>query len=314
MIGPIFSNKVKIITRNANRYNINVISLSNNQELYNKTNDEAAIFLAGFLPEQKIISSIEYLQSKNINNYAILTPNTSYGFKVSKIVKDIIKNRDDNLIQSDFYNNSNSSIRDTVKRIIRTYKVPTEKTEGGGRIFEKDYRLLQSDKQYVEAIFFAGSKEDFNSLTSNISELNKEQREIHIVSLNDIDLTKVSSQSNGPVKVILASTDDYNFNRFAKSYNRLFRSNPPRISSIVYDKVSAIAEIVDRNSNKTPAKDDFVNYSPTENVIGFSGVDGRFRFLDNGLIERKYSIFGSKNNRLAKLYDAANDPKFLEYK
>tara|TARA_A100001015_G_scaffold295205_1_gene373932 strand:+ start:116 stop:487 length:372 start_codon:yes stop_codon:yes gene_type:complete len=112
--------------------------------------------------------------------------------------------------------------------------------------------------------------------------------------------------------IILVAPDFERFDRFQKSYYRYFDQLPPRISSIIYDSVSTIAEIVDRNGNVTPSKSDFVNYpidNPDSNS-GFVGIDGRFRFLDNGLVQRQFTVLKSDGD---DSFDAiGTSQKFLE--
>lgn len=311
VIGPVFSNKINLISRNANRYGVNVISLSNNQEYMNLSDDDSAIFLSGFLPEQQVSDSIDYLKSVNLNNFAIVSPANSYGFKISKIIKDLIKSSDSELIQSYNYSGRNYDFKATAKNIVKNYKVPSEMAEGGGRVFEDDFRVLESDKKYVEAIFFAGSPKQLKKLSNDIKSLNNTQRSILIIAINIFDNETLKNQ-NIANNVILIAPNLVMFEKFQKSYYRYFDKLPPRISSIVYDSVSAIAEIIDRNGNLAPSKSDFVNYPIDNNSssLGFSGIDGNFRFLNNGLVQRQFSIL---KNDGSELYTAVGtSQKFLE--
>ena len=300
VIGPIFSDQINIISRNAQRYNINVISLSNNQQLMGQIDSNSAIFIAGFLPEQQIDSALAYLQKNNINDVAVMAPNNSYGIAISKIIKDTIANRDATLIQSDLYDKSNN-LENVVDRLVKAYKVPSSLTEGGGRKFEDDFRISKEDKRYAKAIIVTDSVKQLSEISNLVKKYNENERPIMLVGVGSWD-DKSIKKEDFPTKIIFAAPNDRNFEKFEKSFYRYYKKLPPRISSIVYDSVSAIAQIVDRNGNRIPSTDDFINYQDTQiNQIGFSGIDGNFRFLDNGLVQRQYSILELKDGQFIEI-------------
>ena len=63
-IGPIFSTSVEAIEKDAKANQITVISLSNNQQLIGKINNEGGIFIAGMLPEAQIDKIVNYSLQK----------------------------------------------------------------------------------------------------------------------------------------------------------------------------------------------------------------------------------------------------------
>lgn len=310
VIGPIFSDQINIIARNAKRYNINVISPSNNQQLMGKIEENSAIFIAGFLPEQQIDAALAYLQKNDINDVAVIAPNNSYGIAISKIIKDTIVNRDVTLVQSDLYDRSNN-LENAVDRLVKAYKVPSTLTEGGGRKFEDDFRISKEDKKYAKAIIVTDSATKISEISNLVKEYNTTERPIMLVGIGSWDDRSIEKKSF-PTKIVFAAPVDKNFKKFEKSFYKYHKKIPPRISSIIYDSVSAIAQIVDRNGNKIPSTSDFIDYHDAQiEQIGFSGIDGNFRFLDNGLVQRQYSILELKNGKFTEI--ESSDEKLLNY-
>jgi hypothetical protein len=74
------------------------------------------------------------------------------------------------------------------------------------------------------------------------------------------------------------------FRDFATHYRRTYGANPPRIATLAYDAVSLVALL----SNGKPY-DRFTDLALTD-PSGFMGVDGLFRFRDNGSAERGLAI------------------------
>ena len=221
----IFSNQIDIISRNALRYNINVISLSNNQKMMDRVEDDSAIFLAGFLPEQQIDKIISHLQQNNINDIAIIAPNNSYGITISKIFKYTMTNRDANLVQSDLYDNSSNKLSKVTKRILEAYNVPPEMTEGGGRKFEEDYRVLKSDRIYAKAIIVADSANKTAHISNLIEKYNKTQRDVTLIGIGSWD-DRTIEDKNFSTRVLYAAPNPRKFQKFERSFYRYYKKYP----------------------------------------------------------------------------------------
>lgn len=311
VIGPVFSKKIDIISRNVARYDIKLISLSNNQKFMDRVGEDSAIFLSGFLPDQQIDRIISHLQEQGINDFGLIAQNNSYGIEISGIIKKALKDRDATLIQSNLYNPSTNNLSKIVAGIVSAYQVPAEMAEGGGRKFEDDYRVSKSDKRYAKVIFVVGNAKSTAKISKLVKARNKTDRPIVLAGIGSWS-SESAEDNKFHLKTIFATTRDDNFKKFEKSFYRHYKKLPPRISSIVYDSVSSVAQIVDRNSNRIPSKDEFVDYVDQDiDQVGFSGIDGNFRFLPNGLVQRKYVIHESTNDGFKKV--STHPSKLLKY-
>lgn len=313
VIGPIFSNFTNGISKNALRNSIKVISLSNNQDLMNNIDEEndGAVFIAGFLPEQEIDRLVSFSIAQNKNNFAILAPNSNYGLTINKLLRNVIDKRFGNLIQSELYNkNSKNSLKSSVKRIINSYKVSSELAEGGGNKLSEDFVVEESDKNYADIIFVASNNVDnLNMINKLVKKYNKSERQIKIAAISGLeDLSKLNNNS---LSDIWFSAPIYGrFQSFKKEYKQIYGDEPTRISSIIYDSVAAIAQIVEKSESSNPKIADFVNYQNGEKN-GFEGIDGKFRFLENGLVQRNLAIFEVNSSQIKMIDQPAEI--LLEY-
>src|SRR5512138_2643065 len=75
---------------------------------------------------------------------------------------------------------------------------------------------------------------------------------------------------------------------FRTRYEQSFGSTPPRVASLGYDAV-ALAAVLERRGTAEGA---FVPYTPDAiaQSLGFAGIDGIFRFLPTGQVQRGLSI------------------------
>lgn len=309
VIGPIFSNFTSGIAKNALRNSVKVISLSNNQDLMGNIDKKGAVFVSGFLPEQEIDRIVSFALENDKKNFAILAPNNNYGIAISKMFKDVIKRRDGHLIQSELYNNSETDLKSSVIRIINAYKVSKELAEGGGNKLEKDFRIKESDKNYADVIFVAENAANLTKIAKLIEKYNTDEREIQIAGINAWDNVSLLNDSslNG---IWFAAPIHERFASFEKSYYQTYGKIPPRISSIVYDSVAALAQIVEKTENSNPQTQDFVDFE-YNGKIGFEGIDGKFRFLENGLTQRNLAVLEVKSGKLKVVAEPTST--FLQY-
>jgi ABC-type branched-subunit amino acid transport system substrate-binding protein len=309
VIGPVFSNFVIGTAKNTIRNSVKAISLSNNQALAGNIDEKGAVFIAGFLPEQQIDRIVSYALDHKKRNFAILAPNNSYGIEITKILKNVVDLRYGNLIQSELYNiNSKDNLKKAVKRIVNTYSVAPDLAEGGGNYLEEDFRLSKGDKKYADIIIIPDSGKNIEEIADLIKKYNDDEREIQIVGIGGFDdLDSINSSSlNG---AWFAAPINDRFESFEKAYYQNYGKLPPRISSIAYDSVAAIAKIVDTIENDKPTVQNFIDLDGKKS--GFEGIDGQFRFLENGLTQRNLAILQVDSGKL-KVIDAPTE-KFLNY-
>jgi len=89
---------------------------------------------------------------------------------------------------------------------------------------------------------------------------------------------------------------------FERNYQRIYGTMPPRLASIGYDS-AALAIVLAKNAAATGQRVTFDRAALT-NPNGFSGVDGIFRFGQNGLAERGMAILQIGGGR-ANVVEAA---------
>ncbi len=75
---------------------------------------------------------------------------------------------------------------------------------------------------------------------------------------------------------------------FQARYKDLYGAAPPRVATLAYD-AAALAAVLTRTAYGAGREPDFSPQTLTQSS-GFSGVDGAFRFLPSGEVERQLAI------------------------
>lgn len=310
VIGPIFSNAVKAIERDARRNGIAVISLSNNQELMGNINNDGGVFISGMLLETQVDKIVNYAMDKGKFNFAVIAPKNQYGSTVTEIYKKIVKNRDGNFITSEFYDSNEKDIDRAVDRVINSFILPSRLTKKGGRNeLKKDVVISESDRSYPQVIMIPESGKNLSRIMASIKKQNKDEREFQIIGTSQWDDISTLNDYN-IVGAWFAAPENEKFRNFERNYYQSFNKFPPRLTSIAYDSVAAISQLIDAKKGQIPTVADFTNFAnPPKN--GFEGIDGTFRYLPNGLVQRNLAVLQVGSGR----FDTIEKPveKFLKY-
>jgi len=302
VIGPVFSSSVEAVAKNFMNNSITAISLSNNQQLSEKINNTGTggTFIAGFLPEQQIEKIVTYAIDHDKINFAILAPNNQYGITTSAILKRTVAVRDGRIITSEFYNPAGDDLEKVVARLVNAFLAPKDLAQGGGgkNKINKNKIFTEADRTYPQVIFIPESGKILTKITALIKQYNLEEREYQLIGTSQWDDISALNDPN-LVGAWFASSPHERFAGFERSYYQTYNKFPPRIASIVYDAVATVAELVDKKNGQIPDAKDFINYTDSSKnkdaKNGFDGIDGIFRFLNNGLVQRNLAVLQINN-------------------
>jgi branched-chain amino acid transport system substrate-binding protein len=313
VIGPVFSQSVRSIEKDVKENDITAISFSNNRELINKTTEKSGIFLAGLLPESEIDKITTYSLEHGKLNFAIIAPNTKYGITITKLLKTMVKTKDGNFIISELYQPNNRSMEEAVSRAVTSFSIDSKLSEGGGNKIAKDTSITDSDRSYPQVIMVPESGKNLSKIVAAIKKYNLEERTFQIIGTSQWDDISTLNDPN-LAGAWFAAPENEKFRKFEGSYYQLFNKFPPRIAAIAYDSVAAISKLVESKKGQDVTFTDFASYSnsPTSNSEnGFEGIDGLFRFLPNGLVQRNLAVLKVGNGKFETIEKPAE--KLLKY-
>lgn len=308
VVGPVFSSSVENVAKDFMNSSVTAISLSNNQQLNGKVNNNGGVFIAGFLPEQQLDKVVSHAIDHNKITFAILAPNNQYGLTVASMFKRIVKTRDGTIITSEFYDPAGADLNKVVERLVNASMVPAHLSEGRGNKV-KNVVIKDSDRTYPQVILIPESGKTLAKITALIKQYNTQEREYQIIGTGQWDDVSTLN-TDGLFGAWFAAPEHARFSNFEKSYYQTYNKFPPRIASIAYDSVAAIAELIDKKGGQLPASGDFIAYSnPQRN--GFTGIDGGFRFLGNGLVQRNLAVLQVGSGEFVTINKPAE--MFLKY-
>lgn len=273
VIGPLFSSIIPAIEKTAFDNKMIIFSLSNNSKMLSKLNESLnnnqVIFISGISPDNQFKALIDFSNQNNYYNFIMIAPNNEAG----RIMNDAFREnslKKPNNFESYFYKSDLSDIENIF------FPFGKNKNRKELNLSKKILVIADSPKNISKIInFIAKNNKNFPSQVFGTSQLDD------IATFNENNLQGL----------IFANSEPQNFQNFEQRYYDIFKSFPPRISSLAYDLTNAIAKVANQSTinNKEITIGDFINYS-SQGKIGFEGIDGYYQFNNNGSIKRNIAI------------------------
>jgi ABC-type branched-subunit amino acid transport system substrate-binding protein len=272
IIGPIYSKDTKVLSAAIKDKDVITLSLSNDPTLADNN-----MFIFGHAPMRQIEQITTYLINNEYKNYVILLPTGRHTQIVSKIIQNIIANKEATLSRMEFYNNTDEDIEKAVNIVSDTVSNLNEQDE----ILKRPVVIVGDDPENLKKIYqfaknFNLDKKAVIAGDNRIDVIDDKQFEI--IYTGSITL------ENGNLKQ-RAATLGINYFSF--------------MHALAYDAGKIVASNIIGNYRQ----EDFLTRLKSSKK--FSGVSGKLYFIDS-IAQREYEII-KKQNGVYTLQD--NYPK-----
>jgi ABC-type branched-subunit amino acid transport system substrate-binding protein len=257
ILGPLLGAEVQAIKPVAAAQNIPVIAFSTSSAVAGD-----GVYLMSFLPEEEVSNIIRYLSQSGKTTVAALLPKSQYGLAVERAMVPAGQRHGVSVAAIERFPRNNLSIVDPVNRIAQVVNDPQRK---------------------VDSLLIAEGGDLLQTLGAALKNAGVDQGRTLIVGTGLWD-NPVTPQTAIAVGGLYAGVAPDLVQQFDNKYDASYRTRPSRLASLAYDAVS-LANILARQ----PAGQRFAKAEIT-NPEGFQGMNGLFRFRENGLVERGLAI------------------------
>lgn len=304
ILGPVFTASIKSVAKIANDNNVAVITFSNNEQLKNE-----GVFLMGFSTTQQTERVVEYtMQNTGYLNFSGIFPNSQNGALASKTMKDRVLSAEGKVVKMTFYPNSGKDLEEHVKKVTEAFALSDEVyeqfEEAKSKAIEEEgsskdvaFTYTDEDKIFANVLFIP---EGGTKLETMAKKIPVEEYKIIGTSQWYSSKTAENSRLNG---MWFVSPDPTEYQIFEESFYENYGKYPIRISSLAYDSVMVIDEVI----NKLDAGVEGLSKESLAGYEKFEGIDGVFRFKEDGFVERNYSILEVDNGGFSVISEARDD-------
>jgi branched-chain amino acid transport system substrate-binding protein len=270
ILGPLFSHAVAAAGQVTRTRSVPMIAFSTDSNVAAR-----GIYLLSFQPENDIDRMITFASARGRKSITGFVPDNAYGNVVEAAVKQF------------------ASSRGAKVNAVERYSATTGGPLGAVRRAQAVFRV-------TDLVIIADGAEATRGMLQALNSAGVTPRRVQFAGTGLWDDQNVFS-----IKELegawYASPDDNGFRGFAQRYRGRFGSEPARTASLGYDAVSLVAQLV-----KTQGPNRFTEEVLT-NRSGFAGVDGVFRFRNDGTCERSLSIMEIRGNSPRVLQPAPNN-------
>jgi ABC-type branched-subunit amino acid transport system substrate-binding protein len=303
ILGPLFATSVRAVTAEARPRGVNVLAFSNDASVAGN-----GVYVMGLSPRSQVERVLGYSSLQGLRRYAVLAPESPYGWTVVSAMQAAIDENGDELTGIAIYDaleDPSPQVRALANYDQRHEDLLDLRKELEGRNDEASKRQLEE----LENVDTIGSP-DFDAVLVPVGGKNL-MTVAPLLAYYDVDPEEIQflgtvfwADSRLGSEVTLqggwfAAPPPEMWQGFKERYQATYRSEPVRVASLAYD-ATALAAVLTRNATETGRAPDFSSAALTQ-ASGFAGMDGIFRFLPNGEIQRGLAVLEMTKDGLVVL-------------
>ena len=280
ILGPFFSSSLNKSLKIAKYKNVPLISFSSD-----RNEKEKGVYLMGFEPEQQISDITEYTIRKNYKRFAALLPNSKYGKRVLNTYRKVLNKNKFLLNKVELYDLGTNDFEKNIQKLVGLDKNPQlEKDEETGENPIEDF-----DPGFdVLLLIETGNK--LRETVALLTYYGVDFKKVKLIGTGEWYIDNIGSEP-GLIGAWFVAPNPKLWQNFKKKFYKFYNYEPIRLSSLAHDSLTSVFSIINKNDKFYE-----LNYMDFQNSYGFTGIDGDFKFLSDGTVERKLSILEIKQN------------------
>ena len=252
IIGPLFASDVSEVKPVAQRAGLQMLPLSTDTSLADR-----GVFVMGLAPGAQVDRVVAYAIAHGATHFAALVQDTPYGVLVGQEFRNAVAQQGGFLVEVETYG---SSAQDSAAKV----------------------NMLAAQRGAIDALFLPESGTDLKAIADQLTAAGFDPHHTHILGTGLWDNAGLGSQSPLLSGSWYAAPDPAARHSFIASYKAAYGQEPPRLSTLAYDATALAAVLAKRGMRYTEAA--------LTNPNGFAGLDGIFRLIPTGTVERGLAV------------------------
>lgn len=272
IVGPLLSAEAQALAPRAREAGIAMLAFSNDQAAASSHG-----FVLGIAPQAAIRRTVDFALAQGLGRFVALVPNNALGAASELALREAIGPTDGELLRVERYDPGTLDASPAVRRVGQVGPPPPRAARG------------EAAREPPELDFEAILIPDFGDRLAQIaSQLHLHEIDPARIKFLGIPLWDDPRVFREPSLLggWFAAPPPEGRRNFERQYREVYGRPPPRVATLAYDAV-ALAAVLARD--KGPAGAEF-SLAVLTNPAGFAGIEGIFRLLPSGQVERGYAI------------------------
>ena len=278
VLGPLFARSVAEVARVAQAHNVNVISFSND-----RTVAGPGVYIMGIPPSEAVKRSVAYARAQGVTRFGALLPSDTLGNRVAAALQDAAGKLDAEVARVEYYDPSAPDVTASVKRVadFEHRHAAYVSSQGGGET--RATRNQSAGDVGYQALVMADGGQRLRTIAPLLPFYDIDPAQVHLIGTPGWEDPSLANEP-ALVGAWFAAPDPAGRAEFERKYREAYGRSAPRIATLGYD-ATGLAAVLARLGT-TP---DF-SATAIDSPSGFAGVDGIFRFSQDGVVERGLAV------------------------
>ncbi len=258
LLGPLLAVEVDAVRPIAAEARVNVIAFATQTQVAGRN-----IFLMGFLPRQEVAREVSFARERGLSRFGALAPSTPYGRLMTEALRETVGSAGGTVTKIEYLNPNGADTEAAVKRLVGPGAGPEARVEFDALLLPLGGDQLKQTSRQIKAA--GGGADKVQLLGSGL--------------WDDPSIAGEPALYGGWFAASPLDQRRAFESRFQATYGR----PPPRLASLAFD-AAALAAVLSKRERDPFSREAILNPS------GFTGVDGLFRFTEQGLVQRGLAV------------------------
>lgn len=293
ILGPLFATSVRPVAEEARTRGVNVIAFSNDVSVAGD-----GVFVMGLSPQSQVRRVIDFTSSQGIRRYAVFAPASPYGITVISALRDAVQANSVELSRVVAYNPDEADPSQQVRTLaqydtrhealLKERALLENKTDEDSLAQLAELETLDTiGEPDFDAVLLPVGGKSLMTLAPLLAFYDIDPVQVKFLGTAFWDDPRLSSETSLHGGWFAAPPPEL-WRQFRQRYRQTYSAEPVRIASLAYD-ASALAAVLSRTAAAAGRAPDFSGVSIAQ-PSGFAGMDGIFRFLPDGRIQRGLAV------------------------
>jgi ABC-type branched-subunit amino acid transport system substrate-binding protein len=293
ILGPLFSTSVTAIADQARQARVPIITFSNDRNVAGP-----GIYVMGLAPQPQIDRIVGYAAQRGLSRFAVMAPSSPYGQAVVAAIQEATQRYAVALSRVVTYPPDAQDLSLEVRNLadydqrhqalLDQRQLLAARGDDAAKLALKRLDGLETlGKPDFDAVILPEAGERLRVIAPSLAYYDVDPAEVRFLGTSLWEDASLGSEPSLLGGWFTAPQPEL-WETFAARYKDIFGAAPPRVTSLAYD-AAALAAVLARGA--TESLEPFVyDEIKLAQPSGFAGIDGVFRFLPSGVIERHLAI------------------------
>ena len=279
ILGPLYARSVPEVAGAAQTHNVNVVSFSND-----RTVARPGVYIMGLPPSEAVARSVAYARAQGVTRFAALLPSDPLGNRVAAALQETAAKLDAEVARVEYYDPGAPDVSSAVKRVAEfEHRHAAFASANPAAAQTTAGRNQSAGEPGYQALVMADGGQRLRTIAPLLPFYDIDPAQVHLIGT---PAWEDQSLANEPALVgaWFAAPDPAGRAEFERKYREAYGRSAPRIATLAYDATGLAAVLA-----RLGAAPDF-SATAIGSPSGFAGVDGIFRFSQDGVVERGLAV------------------------